>query len=232
MAYDLAAMRTHFRFLIADPSARAISNTDVRDSYLNPIYQDWFRRFERRPIAQAGISNIGAPGEKSSSVTDTLVVNGILEHVTLTGPPEQGLIRDEFNRIRWLQETEGASGQPELWGLDAKYAVGQNFPNLFLVWYPIPDQAYEFNAYVIPTLTLLAGDTTAVLLDPVSARFVTRVAAVRAAVDLGLSVSRQRAIVALLPPWVRGAFNMTWLIEDKPIAKQESLGYRSEEVRV
>lgn len=230
MAYDLAAMRNHFRFLVSDPRGLAITNNDVRDLYINPSYQDWFRRMERRPGSFLTFS-IPSGNKVTSPATTGDQVIAAIEHCSLSvSGKELGLIREEFIRLRWLQETEGATGQPESWAVDPIFVDQQSWIDPQIATYPIPNATFTAALYIIQSLTLFSGDTSQALLDNVSARMVTRLAAFRAATDLGLPIERLKAIAAPLPTWAAAAFKMSWLIEEKPLPREVALSYRKDPV--
>ena len=110
---DLTAARAFVRFLIRDPNGRAISDTDLRDIYLNPAADEWWARFERRPgsslvsltyTANATSYDVGLTGIVIDPATR-------IEAVELVAGTAQ-LRRSEWNVIRALQESEGATGTP------------------------------------------------------------------------------------------------------------------------
>src|SRR5947209_4727738 len=113
---DLTAARAFVRFLIRDPNGRAISDTDLRDIYLNPAADEWWARFERRPgsslvsltyTANATSYDVGLTGIVIDPATR-------IEAVELVAGTAQ-LRRSEWNVIRALQESEGATGTPIAW---------------------------------------------------------------------------------------------------------------------
>lgn len=225
--YDLAAMRTHARFLMRDPSGDAISNNDLRDYYINPAYQEWWRKYEERP-AGSGLAGAVGPGERSVAVTLTAgKFNDVVYRVTMVDPIggviEFSTRRSEFNRVRHLQETEGRMGLPREWGFN-NLATGGT-PAQEIAFYPLADQIYTFNVYCKPALTLLSADGNNTVLDPVSACYVTRIAAYKAGLDLKLKPELLRAIVQPLPRWVKSHFNMAWLFEAKASERADAYGY-------
>ena len=225
MAYDLAAMRAHARFLLRDPAGDAINNNDLRDFYLNPAYRDWWRRFEHRP-ANVPVVNLTNPGDRFAEFSlQAGKFNDVVYRMTLldAGSIEVGARRSEYNRVRYLQESEGAHGFPREWG--ALVTVSAGSAVLRAAFYPIPNDFLEYHVYCRPALTALAGDTTAVVLDNVSARYVTRIASYRAALDLKLDPNRIDAIIAPLPPWVKAHFNIDYQSQNKALPKQDAMGY-------
>jgi hypothetical protein len=224
MPYDLAAMRADFRFYLDDRTP-VIADIDVRDKYLNPVARDWIRRFERRPGFMQG-TFLTDPGVRVTQIG----AGEFVEHVTqLISGREEGLQRDEFLRLRFLQETEGATGRPRQFGYARTLASG--LPLIEVALYPIPDDFYELRTYGLPLFTPLAGDTSALPLDPISARYVTRLAAYRAAIDLRRARTRILAIIQPLPEWARAQLNLQWLFEDKPWPKSDTVFFQQEPPR-
>ncbi len=225
--YDLAAMRAQLRFLIRDPNGDAITNNDVRDFYINPAYRDWWRRYEERPGALAVAGSINA-GDRSVPVTlSQIKFNDVVYRVNMVDPVggtlEFSTRRSEYNRVRYLQETEGRGGLPGQWGFNNAAAGGS--PAQEIAFYPLADQTYAFNVYCKPALTALAGDATNTVLDPVSARYVTRIAAYRAGLDLKIPMQTLQACALPLPGWVKSHFNMAWLFESKSSDQRDAYGY-------
>jgi len=116
--YDLAAMRAQLRFLIRDPAGDAIVNNDVRDIYINPAYRDWWRRYEERPAGSV-VNFLVGPGDRSVAIAGAAAkFNDVVYRITVLQPisaVELGIRKSEYNRIRFLQETEGRVGTPREW---------------------------------------------------------------------------------------------------------------------
>lgn len=225
--YDLAAMRVHARFLMRDPNGDAITNNDLRDYYINPAYQEWWRKFEERPAGSA-VSGVVNPGDRAVPVTLTAAkFNDVVYRTTMVDPIggviEFSTRRSEFNRVRYLQETEGRRGLPREWGFNN--AVGGGTPAQEIAFYPLADQIYTFNVYCKPALTLLSADGNNTVLDPVSACCVTRIAAYKAGLDLKFKPEQLRAITRPLPRWVKSHFNMLWLFEAKASERTDVYGF-------
>ena len=224
MAYDVNAMTSHFRILIRDPNGDALDATQIRDEYLNPAYQDWWRRYEHR---RSFFSVQMSPGDRTTLLGGTpALYNSEVREVNIIDPVGGtitfGVKRSEYNRVRWLQETEAAIGLPRQWAWDnISYATGG--PGI--AWYPLPDQVYDFFIRYHAAPAALTLGTSLVLTDPVSARYITRLAAYRAALDLELPPRIAATIAAPIPTWVKVLFNIRYAIEGKVHDKQEALGY-------
>lgn len=226
MAYDNTAVRAMIRFLVRDPNADAINDTDLHNNYVLPAWQDWWFRFERRPRQNMPGTvplTLGA-GERSVAFSSTQIpFIELVEAVALIGYDDgfgntiafspsvsHDLTRTDFSRIRYLQESEGAVGEPRIWG--AQISDGP----IVTAWvYPLPDAGnnppttagYTVQIFGRGIAALTSGATVAMATDPVSARYVTRIAAFNLARSMGLPEKKRRAILAGLPGWVRVHFD-------------------------
>jgi len=232
MPYNLGAMRSHFRFLIRDPNGDALTNNEVRDNYLLPAHQEYWRRFVRFPFLTLFTQAVALGDELV--VFPVALFNTEIEYCLrdIGGGNFAGLQRDEFNRIRYLQETEGATGAPSIYAPMRSSSAGAATTTVAI--YPIADAAYSLDLYVEPVAApaTLPFDSSVLTADPVSARYVTRLAAYRAAVDLRLAPHIVRATVESLPRWLKTAFNIQHGFDDKPVPKEASVGYVEQPDRV
>lgn len=224
MAYDVDAMTLHLRTMIRDPNGDMLTSAEVRTDYLDVAYKDWWRRYEHRSAAGA-ISVTLNPGVRSIPIPGLTRYNPELYSVQVTDPVsgvEFGVRRSEYNRIRWLQETEGATGIPRQWGW-ANFSLAVTGPEMAL--YPLADQAYTITSNFGLNPSTLTSGTSIVSITPVNARYVTRIAAYRAGIDLKLTPRILNAIIAPLPPWVKINFNMRYNAEFKATDRENALGY-------
>jgi hypothetical protein len=226
VAFDLAAMRGFIRFLIRDPSATAIGDADLLALYINPSWRDWFTRFERRPGANiAGFTYTA--NQATVDIGGSFQSSDRIEAVVLTAGDAQ-LVRQEWNAIRYLQESEGATGTPRTWAM-------MYLPNFELnfAFYPIPivDTAFTLflSAYDVSGGDLLA-DTDTVKTGPVSARWVARVAAYRAAIALKCPHRVCDSIMRGLPKWALSVIEMDRLQHARAANEEAEKLYRSQPV--
>ena len=225
MAFDLTAMRSLGRVLIGDSDGSAVSDNDWRDIYLNPAYREWWRRFEHRP-GNAGFVVLWTAGIRSAEVPTPAgkfsdEIYRVTAEVPTTGA-EMSVRKSEMNRIRGLQESEHRRGAPDEWAA-VPFVVGGALGMTFAL-YPLVDQPYYIHLYGRPSLAALTAGTDAAVLDPVSVRQLTRVAAYRAGLDLKIRSSRLEAIVAPLPPWVLAHFKID-LELDRKGRERDQVGY-------
>lgn len=221
MAYDVTAMTAHFKILIRDPGGNSLTDTQIRDDYLNPAYQDWWRRHERRRSSIASSVN---PGERQVSVASANLFNPNVLEVAIIDPTggqiNLAVKRSEWNRVRWLQETEHRIGMPRQWAWNASVSGG--VPDNQVAFYPLADQYYDFFVRWTGPPTALTTGTQTVLIDPVSARYVTRLAAYRAAIDLKLSDRLLSTIAAPARAWIEVLSNMRYNIEQKTLPRDQA----------
>lgn len=203
MAYTLEMMRGHARALLNDPNADQLTNNELRDQYLNPAAKDWWRRFEDRP-GQVTVGVNWLPGLRHEYLpVQSSDRNQDIYRVTVSlafGSEELAMRRSEWNRVRFLQETEGGIGIPNQWAC-LSYANG-GFGMRFAL-YPLASQLVWMRVYSKPSLSDLVADHDALPFDPVAARYVTRLASYRLGIDLGVSDRVLKAILAPFPQWAR-----------------------------
>lgn len=232
MAFDLTATISLVRFL-TNIQVGTITDNDVRDNYINPAMQDWFRRYERRPGSiQQGITTTASQSYDYISAEPD--VSFLIERVARRVTPQEfvSMKRDEFNRLRFLQETEGAVNAPELWAAQYRYDTSiVTTPFIEFAWYPIPDAAYLVDIYGQLSLTSLSAGTDAAPTDPISARYIARLAAYRLGIDFRLSSSRLEAIIFPLPAWVRAHDNMQRLFDSKAADPEDVILFEPEPAR-
>ena len=231
MPFDVTAMTAKARFMIRDPSGRAIDDTDVL-TYLNLAYDDWWTRFERRP---GGAFLTGF----SYTANATFVALGIgnvtpqvrVEAVVLQTGSAQ-VRRAEWNAIRALQESEGAIGTPTDWA--GLYSVVSGVAEFYIAFYPIPSVTTIADVFggLAPSLAgvSLVNPTDTVATDPLTARWITRLASYRMAVALGLDHSRVEATLTGMPRWVKAVLKIDELTHGRALHEEVQKLYRKEEV--
>lgn len=216
MSYRLIEMRLHVRALIGDPDAKTVTDAQLRDDYINPSAIDWWRYFEDRPGFQsvgvawlAGLRSEYLPMASSDRNQDVYRVT-VSESL---GGEELAMRRSEWNRVRWLQETEGAIGMPREWGAISFQNGG--FGMQFAI-YPLMSQQIYLYVYSKPSLApLLSGDFDTLPIDPLAARFVSRLAAYRLGLDLKLKDRLLKAILAPFPRWARDMLELEVQLDRK-----------------
>lgn len=251
MPFDNTAVRALIRFLVRDPNADAINDTDLHNNFVLPAWRDWWFRMERRPrllLPGSGVLQLGPDSRSGAFGTGGVPYIELIEAATLSGyddgsgglipfvpAVDHDLTRTDLNRIRYLQESEGAVGEPRNY---ASQVVGSSLTSgtVYLWFYPISDAGnnppttagYQVVAYGRGNATLASGATVCMTTDPVSSRYVARMAAFNLARYLDVPVRKRNAILIGMPRWVRVHFDIDRFLHapssdaaDVPLWRQE-----------
>ena len=227
--------KAFLRFLIRDPNGDLSTDTELVSNFFGPAVQEWFEKSERRPSAtmSASFTTVLAgttSGLGSTAIDEMTAIENAYFTPNITGG-NLPLIRSEWNRIRYKQENEGLTGMPREWGCKYNFAAGvANDTSLEVALYPIPTEDCLITLYGLTRpVSYTTTDASVLATDPVTTRYITRLAAYRNAVAVGRSQELLDAITASLPRWSRAAFNIDRMIDSRKRPKELTLKYRRED---